>query len=298
MTLQKKNALKEKSRPSLGREARRAAVGISRALGLGGEKFTVHAESHARGVLCRHRWFIVFVLLGLTACAKPRVPLVQTQDLVDWQTGVRIDRAQLNTLRAEAEVYVRRRGKGFRIQVSMLVGKPDRLFAESHGFGLAQSYLSLAQDRVKLWLPTEREGYTGSGRAGLKKILGLDLDPGLLVALLLGRYPNFSEPPSRGWQQGEIVTLVWGEGKNASSLEIEKKTQWLRKASGPQALKFEFSRPLQLPQGKYPSWIRVRSSSGKVDIHFKKVEPNPGVPEKYFGLNLPRGVKVRSIEDL
>ena len=240
-------------------------------------------------------------LMWLPACqpptpAPPRQP-VHAYEVLD---SVRLGRAELKTLRAEARAELRHGGRKIRFLANLLVAYPDKIFVEASGFGFPASLMAANSKDVSLYIPIKSVAYRDEGGNGVERLLGLNISVQEWVSILLGQLPKeFQSPESVQKQKNRwVVTSV--SGSQRSVFTIHGASAWLLSMEQQHSpyLKITYGNPMETVAGKYPSSVRIADKRGHLRLRFEKVIPNPRIPEKHLALDVPPGIAIQPMAGL
>ena len=236
-------------------------------------------------------------VLGCAHVPSPPMPALASEVL----PSVRLGRADLKTLKAEARAELTRGKRVVRFHVSVLAAEPDRLFVETSGFGLPASLVSVRGAHVEVYVPSRGEFYRGEDENSLTNLLGIPLRPRLWVELLLGRFPDLSGPAGSVLRRGDQWVVETGQGLSPKRLKIDAGKSWLVSAIDPtpEVSEIRFGKPMATASGRYPSEITVTAPGvGHLRLRFSSVVSNPAISEEDFSLTPPQGLLPRSIADM
>lgn len=242
---------------------------------------------------------LFFLLVAFGCAGKTPVP-VAPRDAEDRLHSLREARVHLKSLKGEARVEIRRKGRRFKFHASILAEHPDRLYAEVTGVGMTSAAVSVVDGKALVYLPSRGEAYEGDPDDILEKLLGISQPARAWVGTLLGELPPYDEPILTAKNVGSRMRMTLGKRKPKIKLTFDRRTSWLQifqEFSGPRRT-FTFGKPIGTAAGDYPSMVRVEVSKRRsVTFRFKKVIPNAKILPKFFGIDLPPGVEPKPLRN-
>jgi hypothetical protein len=201
-------------------------------------------------------------------------------------------RAVLRTMRAEARVEYRSKGRRIRFQAWILAEHPDRFFMEAGGFGISASLVSAVSGDMQVFIPAKSRYFRGPTADGLKALFGLNLSDTDWVELLLEGMPELGRVV-KTVNAGKYRKITAESGARLLELTVDPANGWLNSIeyrNGP-PLTVKFGKPMETSSGSYPSTVRFSTPEGSLTLEFQKVEPNPELKPELFQLSVPTGTE-------
>ncbi len=245
--------------------------------------------------------FVLFFSIGALGSCHPKTPqvIIGQRSSVDWLRSLQEGRPNLRTVRAEARIETRIKARRIRFHASILVSDAGKMYVEAQGFGFSAAHAVLDSKQALIYIPNKGVAYKGDGGDGLVALFGIKMNFRDWINLLLGSVPAYPTTIVHFESFQKETKLTLGRHPNLTLLKFDTTSGWVKeylRKSDSLIHRILFGKPIQTAYGLYPSQLKIEMSEYSLEIHFRKVEPNPKLDHHLFKLDLPANTTIHPIE--